>query len=479
MPRKKDEAYNLVVIGGGSAGLVSAYIAAAVKAKVALIEEHRLGGDCLNTGCVPSKALIKSSRIAHQIRDHRLYGIRSASCEVDFAEVMERVQEKIRAIEPHDSVERYTALGVECIQGRAEVLDRNHVRVNGRVLRTKAIVLALGASPIIPKIPGIETIKALTSENLWDLRKLPKRLAILGAGPIGCEMAQAFQRLGSEVTLIDSAGRMLLKEDEDVASLIRATFEKEGIRVLLGRQVTAIRGGTGEKQLILGDKGETLPFDELLLATGRRANTKGMDWAKLGVTLNPDGTIKVDPYMRADGRSIYACGDVAGPYQFTHTASHQAWYCAVNALFSPWKKFKVDYRVIPWVTFTDPEIAQVGHNEASAKAAGIPYETTIYGIDDLDRAIVESEQEGRVKVLTVPGKDKILGASIVGAHAGELIAEFTTAMKFGLGLNKVLSTIHPYPTFSEANKYAAGNWKKAHAPEKILAYLRKYHAFNR
>lgn len=477
--RPRDDAYNLVVIGGGSAGLVSAYIAAAVKARVALVEQHRLGGDCLNTGCVPSKALIRSSRIVQQIREHQKYGIQSADYTVDFAQVMERVQEKIKAIEPHDSAERYRSLGVECIEGHAELVDKSHVRVSDRVLKTKAIVLALGASPVIPKIPGMDGIRPLTSENIWNLRELPKRLAILGAGPIGCEMAQAFQRLGSQVTLIDSAPRILLKEDADIAALMQKVFVREGMRILLDTQVQAVRVEAGEKRLVLAGKGEELAFDELLVAVGRRANTQGVDWAKHGIEINSDGTIKVDPYLRANGKNIYACGDVAGPYQFTHTASHQAWYCAVNALFSPWKKFKVDYRVIPRVTFTDPEIAQVGHNELSAKAAGIPYETTVYGLDDLDRAIVESENEGQVKVLTVPGKDKIIGAGIVGHNAGEMLAEFTTAMKFGLGLNKILGTIHPYPTFGEANKYAAGNWKKAHAPEAILAYLQKFHAFRR
>lgn len=475
--------YNIVVIGAGSAGLVTAYIAAAVKAKVALIERHKMGGDCLNTGCVPSKALIKTAKVVHQMRACRKYGIKSASFELDFAEVMDRVHRVVKEIEPHDSVERYSSLGVECISGEAEILDRHTVRVNGKELKTKNIVLALGASPFIPPIKGLEAIRYLTSENLWGLRTLPKRLVVLGGGPIGCEMTQAFQRLGAQVTQVEMSPRILPREDDDVAALVTETLKKEGVRVLTGAKATAVVTENGVKTLVcetVGGGRELVPFDEILVAVGRQANTaQSWDWAKLGVTLNPNGTVKVDEKMRANGDNIYACGDVAGPFQFTHVASHQAWYCAVNALFKPFKTFKVDYRVIPWVTFTDPEVAQVGHNEMSAKAAGIPYEVTRYGIDDLDRAIAESENHGQVKVLTKPGKDEILGVNIVGHGAGEMIAEYVAAMKHRFGMNAILGTIHSYPTFVEANKYAAGNWKKAHAPEKVLAYLQKFHGFRR
>ncbi len=482
MMGKPDETYNLVVIGGGAAGLVSAYIAATVKSKVALIEKHRMGGDCLYTGCVPSKALIKTARMVHQIRQHKTYGIKSASFELDFAEVMERIQSVIKKIEPHDSVERYTGLGVECIQGVADVVDEHTVKVNGRILRTKSIILALGASPFVPPIKGLAQIPILTSENLWDLRQMPEKLLVLGAGPIGCEMAQAFQRIGSQVSVIEAGPRILPREDDDVAAIITQCFQNEGIKLLLNSKAQEVITEQGRSTMICqtaDGRSEKVAFDAIFVAVGRKANTQQFDWKKLGIQLNDNGTIKVDPYLRANGKGIYACGDVAGPYQFTHVASHQAWYCAVNALFSPLKKFKVDYSVIPWVTFTDPEIAQVGHNEQSAKKAGLDYETTTYHLDDLDRAIAESEEVGRIKVLTTPGKDKILGANIVGVHAGELLMEFTSAMKHGLGLNAILSTIHPYPTFGEANKYTAGNWKKAHAPETILSYLEKYHGWRR
>jgi len=480
----KSDRYNLIAIGAGAAGLVTSYIAAAVKAKVALIERQKMGGDCLYTGCVPSKALIKTARIVSDIKNHRRYGIKSASCEIDFAEVMARVHDVIKEIEPHDSVERYTKLGVECINGEAEVIDPHTVRVGGRTLTTRNIVLAIGAEPIVPGIPGMDKIKPLTSENLWELKTLPKRLIVLGGGPIGCEMTQAFARLGSKVTQVEMSPRLLAKEDDDVAALIAARFKSEGVRVLTGAKASSVSTEGGVKKLICDTATgkESIEFDEILVAVGRRARTTGWDFKKLGIELNANGTIKVDDYMCANpnsGGNIYACGDAAGPYQFTHAASHQAWYCAVNALFKPLKRFKVDYRVLPWVTFTDPEVAQVGHNEQTAKALGIPYEVTKYGIDDLDRAIADSEAHGQVKVLTVPGKDRIIGVNIVSHNAGELIAEYVAAMKHGFGMNKILGTIHSYPTWVEANKYAAGNWKKAHAPEAALKYLAKFHAWRR
>lgn len=474
------DTYNLVVIGAGSAGLVSAYIGAAVKAKVALIEKHKMGGDCLNYGCVPSKALIKSAKFVHNVRQHQKYGVRSASVEFDFAEIMDRVHKVIGKIEPHDSPERYRGLGVECLQGTGEIIDKHTVRVGDRILKTKNIILAMGARPFIPPILGLDKIEYRTSENLWDMRELPKRLVVLGGGPIGCEMAQAFSRLGSQVVQVEMSSRILPRDDLDVSNLISERFRKEGINIVTNATAKEVRIEAGVKSLLcqMGDGSQiAIEFDEILIAVGRRANSHGFDWHNLGVKTNANGTLAVDSYLRVNGDNMFGCGDLVGPYQFTHTAAHQAWYCAVNALFRPLKSFKVDYSVIPWVTFTDPEIAQVGHNEQSAKAAGIPYEVTHYEIDDLDRAIAESEDIGFVKVLTEPGKDRILGATIVAAPAGEMITEYIQAMKQQFGLNKILGTIHPYPTFSEANKFAAGNWKKAHAPEKILDFLQKFHGW--
>lgn len=474
--------YNVVVIGGGSAGLVSSLICAAVKSKVALVERNRMGGDCLNYGCVPSKALIRSSRFIADARRAEKFGVKNMKFDIDFAAVMDRVHRVIKEIEPHDSIERYTGLGVECLTGNAEVLSPHEVRVGDKVLKTKNIILALGASPFIPPIPGLDRKKVLTSENLWEIRELPRRLAVLGGGPIGCEIAQAFSRLGSKVTLIEQFDRILPRDDEDVSQLIAAKFSAEGTAVLSGCTAEKVEHRSGESEIwyrTKSGKQDSIQCDAILVAVGRRANTDQLDTEKLGIQLAPNRTIVTDRYLRANGSNIFACGDVAGPYQFTHTAAHQAWYCAVNALFRPFVKFAADYRVIPWVTFTDPEVAQVGINEAMAKQKNIPYELTKYGIDDLDRAITEDENHGFVKVLTKPGTDQILGATIASHNAGEMITEFIQAMKQGFGLNKILGTIHPYPTFSEANKFAAGNWKKAHAPEQALKFLKMFHSWRR
>jgi pyruvate/2-oxoglutarate dehydrogenase complex dihydrolipoamide dehydrogenase (E3) component/uncharacterized membrane protein YdjX (TVP38/TMEM64 family) len=469
---------NLVVIGAGSAGLVSAYIAAAVRAKVTLVERQRMGGDCLYTGCVPSKALLRSAKLAWQIRNAQKYGIRQASAEFDFADVMERVQRVIRAVEPHDSAERYEGLGVECIHGEAKITSPWTVEVDGKVLTTRSIVIAAGARPIVPPIPGLEAASVLTSENLWSLRELPPRLVVLGGGPVGCELAQAFSRFGSKVTQVEMLPRLLAREDPDVSEMVRACFVDEGIEVLTGHRAARCEG---PQVLVCEHAGRErrVEFDALLCAVGRIANTSGFGLEALGIPVTAARTVETNEYLQTLYPNIYACGDVAGPYQFTHTASHQAWFASVNALFGGLRRFRVDYSVIPWATFTDPEVARVGLNETDAKAQNIPYETTVYGMDELDRAIADDAAYGWVKVLTVPGKDRILGATIVAEHAGELIVEFISAMKHGVGLNKILGTIHIYPTLAEANKYAAGAWKKAHAPGRVLRGLERYHAWRR
>jgi pyruvate/2-oxoglutarate dehydrogenase complex dihydrolipoamide dehydrogenase (E3) component/uncharacterized membrane protein YdjX (TVP38/TMEM64 family) len=482
-PAKFDR--NLVVIGAGSAGLVSAYIAAAVKAKVTLIEKHRMGGDCLNTGCVPSKALIKSARVLSQIRRATDYGFKNASVEFDFADVMERVQRVIKTIEPHDSVERYAGLGVECIQGEARITSPWHVEIatkgETKTLSTRAIVIAAGARPFVPPIPGIENIRALTSDTVWELRALPQRLVVLGGGPIGCELAQAFARFGSKVSQVEMLPCLLIREDPEVSAMVAGRFREEGVQVLTGHKAKQVVV-EGERKFLLcegGGKELRVEFDALLCAVGRVPNTAGYGLEELGIPVTKARTVETNEYLQTLYPNIYACGDVAGPYQFTHTAAHQAWYAAVNALFGGLKKFRADYSVIPWATFTDPEVARVGLNETEAKERGIAYELTTYGIDDLDRAIADEEAHGTVKVLTVPGKDRILGATIVGEHAGELIVEFIAAMKHGIGLDKILGTIHIYPTLAEANKYAAGVWKKAHAPQGVLRHVERFHAWMR
>jgi len=475
---------NLVVIGGGSAGLVTSYIAAAVKAKVTLIEKHKLGGDCLNTGCVPSKALIRSAKFLSHVGRSQEFGIRSARAEVDFADVMERVQSVIKAIEPHDSAERYTGLGVDVVQGAAKIVSPWEVDItledgSTQRLTTRSIVIATGARPFVPPIPGIEQVGYLTSDNVWELRDLPQRLIVLGGGPIGCELTQAFARLGASVTQVEMEARIMGREDPEVSDLVTERFRAEGVAVLTGHKAKEFLIENGEKILIAEHEGEDvrIPFDAVLVAVGRAANLKGFGLEELGI---PTGrTVDTNAFLQTNYPNIYAAGDVAGPFQFTHTAAHQAWYAAVNALFDPLKKFKADYSVIPWATFVEPEVARVGLNEQDAKAQGIAFEVTTYSIDDLDRAIADGEAHGFIKVLTVPGKDRILGVTIVGEHAGDLIAEYVLAMKQGIGLNKILGTIHIYPTLAEANKYVAGNWKKAHAPQQLLAWVERFHAWRR
>jgi pyruvate/2-oxoglutarate dehydrogenase complex dihydrolipoamide dehydrogenase (E3) component/uncharacterized membrane protein YdjX (TVP38/TMEM64 family) len=476
--------YNLLVIGGGSAGLVSAYIAAAVKAKVALIEKDKMGGDCLNTGCVPSKALIRSAKAADTLRHANRYGLESVPVKGSFKALMERVQSVIKQVEPHDSPERYEQLGVECIAGEASFISpwELQVRLNDggtRRLTARSIVVATGGKPALPPIPGLEDMQPLTSENLWQLEEQPKRLLVMGGGPIGCELAHAFARLGTEVIQVERGDRLLPREDVEVSELILKQFEADGVNVLLNHAATEFRIEEGEKVACCEHNGEMvrIPFDQVLVAVGRAANTQNLGLDRIGVELLPNGTVPVEADMSLRYPNVFACGDVAGPYQFTHAAAHQAWYAAVNGLFGQFKRFRVDYRVMPWVTFTSPEVARVGLSEAEAKEKGVDYEVTRYDLDDLDRAIAESDQAGFIKVLTPPGKDKILGAVVVGAHGGEILAEFTLAMKHGLGLNKLLGTIHPYPTWNEAAKFTAGQWKQAHAPGGVLRLLAKFHAW--
>ncbi|MCF6249129.1 MAG: FAD-dependent oxidoreductase [Desulfobacula sp.] len=481
--------YNIAVIGAGAAGLVSSYIASTVKAKVVLIEAYKMGGDCLNTGCVPSKSLIASAKLISHVKRVKDFGFDSGSIEFNFEKVMDRVHSIIKQIEPHDSVQRYTGMGVDCIKGRAKILSPFEVEVNNKKITAKNIIVATGARPIIPNLAGLDKINYYTSDTIWDIRKLPRRLVVLGAGPIGCELSQAFSRLGSQVIIVQRGSQIMKKEDPDAAKAVKDRFQAEGIDVLTGHAAESVETSLGanietrgeEKFLVCDHGGEKvhIPFDEMLIALGRTPNIKGFGLEELGVELTDERRLNTNDFLQTNFPNIYCCGDVHGRYQFTHTASHESWYATVNALFGKFKKFRVDYSVIPWATYTDPEVARVGLNEIDAKIAGIEYEMVKYGIDDLDRAIADSEDHGFVKVLTVPGKDKILGVTIVGNHAADVIAEFVLAMKYGLGLNKILGTIHIYPTMAEANKYAAGLWKKNHAPERLLAWVEKYHTWMR
>ena len=482
--RPKSFDRNLVVIGAGSAGLVSALIAATVKAKVTLVEAKKMGGDCLNTGCVPSKALIKSAKVAEQMRHADRYGITPTEPDIPFGQTIERVMQAIRAIEPHDSVERYTGLGVDVVEGYGKVVDPWTVEIARKDgvtqrLTTRSIVIAAGAEPFVPPIPGLEQSNYLTSDTMWDafakMERAPARIAVLGGGPIGCELSQALARLGSRVTQVEMAERVLGREDDEVSALAQASLEASGVEVLTGHRAARVEPGR-----LIADRDDSevaIEFDVLIVAVGRAARLTGYGLEDIGIDTTK--TVVTDDFLATRFPNIYAAGDVAGPYQFTHTASHQAWFASVNALFGQFKRFKADYRVIPAVTFLDPEIARVGLNEREAREQGVEYEVTRYELDGLDRAIAESERQGFVKVLTPPGKDTILGATIVGAHAGELLAEYVLAMKHKLGLNKILGTIHSYPTMAEANKFAAGEWKKKHKPEALLALVEKYHAWRR
>ncbi len=476
---------NIIVIGAGAGGLVSAYIATTVKAKVTIIEKNKMGGDCLNTGCVPSKALIRSAKWFALLKRSQEFGFKNAQADLDFSEVMNRVRSIIKTIEPHDSIERYNQLGVEVIIGEAKILSPWEVEVKTedtvKTITSRSIIIATGARPFLPTIPGINEINALTSDTIWQLQELPKRLLVLGGGPIGCELAQCFARLGSEVTLVEQTSQLLSREDPEVSQAVTNRFLKEGIDLRLEHRAKEFILQNDEKLLLTEYKGSPVKigFDQVLIALGREASIKGFGAKDLGIILSSKKTIAINAFQETNYPNIYACGDVSGPYQFTHVAAHQAWYAAVNALFGQFKRFPTDYSVIPWATFTDPEVARVGLNEIDAKVQGIAYEISTYSLDDLDRAIADGEAHGFVKVLTQPGKDKILGVTIVGEDAGNLIAEFVLAMKHGIGLNKILGTIHIYPTLAEANKYVAGIWKQEHAPKILLSFLERLHSWRR
>jgi len=472
---------NLIVIGAGAAGLVAAYVAAATRARVTLIESHQMGGDCLNYGCVPSKALIRSATFLKEAKNSRSLGIAHANVHYNFSDVMARVQRVVKTVEPHDSIARYTGLGVEVVQGDARITSPWSVEVNGQILTTRAIVIATGARPVVPKIPGLEAVHFYTSDTIWSLTERPERLVVLGGGPIGCELAQAFARLDCKVTLVER-NDLLMREDADAVALVKAALRADGVTILTHTQALRCETEAGAQYLIVrGQFGEEsiLPFDALLCAVGRVPRTEGFGLEELGIPTTSRHTIETNGWLQTIYPNIYACGDVAGPYQFTHTAAHQAWHASVNALFGDIKRFKVDYSVIPWTTFTDPEIARVGLSENEARARNISVEVTRFNLNDLDRAIADEAAHGFVKVLTAPGTDRILGALIVGEHASDLLAEFVLAMQHGLGLNKILNTIHTYPTWSEANKYTAGEWKRAHTSSLMLKWVEKYHAWRR
>ena len=479
-PKRFDN--NLVVIGAGSGGLVAALIAATVKAKVTLIERDRMGGDCLNTGCVPSKSLLRSAKMLSYADRAKEFGFQAASVDFDFKDVMARVQSIIKKIEPHDSVERYTGLGVDCVLGNARITSPYAVEVNGKEITTRNIVVATGGVPFVPNIPGLSDINYFTSETVWELQHVPPRLVVLGGGPIGSELAQAFTRFGSQVTMVEQSPRLLIREDTDIVEILQKQFINEGVNLLTNHTAVRVENEDDEHVLVctnLAGEDVRVVFDEILVAVGRKPNTRDLGLEDVGVVLGERGDIEVDEYLRSTVPTIYACGDAIGPYQFTHTASHEAWYAAVNPLFSPFKKFKADYSIIPWTTFTDPEVGRVGLNEQDAASQGIEVEVTCFEFEELDRALADEEGRGFIKVLTPPGKDRILGVTIVGYHAGDLLAEFIAAMKWGKGLKAIMGSIHVYPTLTESTKFTASTWRKKHVPENLLGYVEHFHRIRR
>ncbi|OLC65877.1 MAG: pyridine nucleotide-disulfide oxidoreductase [Betaproteobacteria bacterium 13_1_40CM_4_64_4] len=482
-PRRFDR--NLIVIGGGAAGLVAAYVGAIAKAKVTLVEGRRMGGDCLNFGCVPSKALIRAANLLHQARRASAVGLRDTQVEFDFGEVMARIRRVIATIAPHDSVERYTALGAEVLLGHARIVSPWSVEISNagatRTLATRAIVIAAGSSPVVPPIPGLSAARCLTSDTIWDISSLPERLVVLGGGPIGCELAQALARFGATVTVVEMAERILLREDPDVAAAVTAALERDGVRLLTAHKATRVEHGEHASSIIVEGSGQEkrIECDAILCAVGRVPHVTGFGLEELGIPLRDNRTIETDAYLQTLYPNIYACGDVAGPFQFTHTAAQQAGYAATNALLDGLWHIRMDDSVIPWATFTDPEVAHVGVNETEATQKKTPFEITRYALGELDRAIVDDTTSGFIKILTPPDQDRILGVTIVGEHAADLLVEFVLAMKHGIGLKGIFAAVHTYPTLAEANKYAAGNWRKRHAPACALTLAERYLAWRR
>ena len=457
---------NLIVVGAGSAGLIAALVGATARAEVTLIEADRMGGDCLNTGCIPSKTLIASARVAHSIRNSQEFGIEVPETKIHFEQVMDRIRDAIAEIEPHDSVERYTKMGVRCIEGRARLVDPHCVSVNGEEISSRSIVLATGARPQIPPIPGLREANPLTTESLWDITELPRRLVVIGGGPVGCELAQAFARLGSQVTVVEQMDRLLPQEDPDASELVNDAMQADGVEVRTS--FSAVSCTDAQLSIRSSDRTETVDFDQVLVAVGRAPRSDSIGLDSLGVSTRDDGRVEVNQYLQTLVSSIYASGDLVGPHQFTHLAAQQGWYASMNALLRPFWRFKFDSQVSPWAVFTDPEVARVGKSEQELTEQGIDYETTRFDLSASDRAIAEGRTDGFVKLFTPPKSDRLLGACIVGANAGELIGSCVNAMTHGYGMDKVFSTLHVYPTWSEAVRHAAGARRKKQVSPKLL-----------
>lgn len=464
--------YNLVVIGGGSAGLVAAVGAAGLGAKVALLERNLLGGDCLNVGCVPSKTLLRSAKVLGEIASAHHFGVGVESMRVDFRRVMERVHHVRAEISEHDSVHRLSKLGIDVFLGEAHFVGPHAITIDDQTLTFSKAVIATGSRPAVPPIPGLRETGYLTNETVWDLVDLPPRLAIIGAGPIGAELAQAFRRFGSEVAVFDVIPRLLGREDEDAAEVLRRTFEREGIALSLGSEILQVARREHAKELVYKQNGEThtLLVDEILVAAGRLPNLEGLHLEAANVAYHKRG-VEVDDTLRTTNPNIYAAGDVASRFQFTHVADATARMVLQNALF-PGPKKRLSDLIIPWVTYTDPEVAHVGMYEWEAEKAGIPVQTFVHAFADTDRGRADGEQEGFVKVHVKKGTDKMIGATIVGRHAGELISEITVAMSGRLGLRHLAAVIHPYPTEAEAIRKVADAYNRTRLTPTIAKFLK-------
>lgn len=453
---KAASVYNMVVIGGGSAGLVAAIVTTGLGGKVALIEKHLMGGDCLNVGCVPSKAILRSAKTMGELQAAHQYGIETQSAQVHFEQVMTRIRRVQAELSPVDSVGRYTKEGVDVFLGTGVFTGPNTIEVGGQRLRFKKAVIATGSRPYHPPIPGLAAAGFLTNETVWNLQSQPKRLAIIGGGPIGCELAQAFRRLGSEVTLFHNASHLLNREDAEAAAIVQNTFISEGIRLVLSSKVTAVTMADGAKQVHYEapNTSEPVIVDEILVATGRVPNIEKLGLEQAGVQSDLKRGIVVNEYLQSSNPHIYAAGDVAMEYKFTHAASAAAKMVVQNALFFGRKKI-TDLKV-PWCTYTDPEIAHVGLYAHQAQQQGMAIDTYTVHFDENDRAVADGEEEGFVKVITKKGSDQILGATIVARQAGDMINEITLAMVAGIGLKTIANVIHPYPTQAEAIARVAG-----------------------
>ncbi len=478
---KPDGRYNMVVLGAGTAGLVAAAGAAGMGAKVALVERSLMGGDCLNVGCVPSKAMIRSAHVVHDLRTAHRLGVRhSGEIEVDFAQIMERMR-KIRAgISPHDSAQRFSDhYGIDVFFGSAGFTNRATIEVEGTELSFARAVIATGARAVVPPVPGLEEAGFVTNHNVFNLTELPRRLAVIGGGPIGCELAQTFARLGSLVSIIEMGDQFLPREDPDAAALLRTSLERDGIDVRLSTRLEQVISAAAGKELqIATPKGlDRLAVDEILVAVGRRPNIEGLNLEAAGVDFDHTG-VKINDFLQTSNRRIYASGDICLPYRFTHTADASSRAVIQNALF-PGPKKRLSRLVIPWCTYTDPEIAHVGIYASDAEASGTEIDTFEFAMKDVDRAITDGEEEGFLKVHVKKGSDRILGATIVARHAGELISEITTAMVAGMGLGGFSSVIHPYPTRMEVIRRAADIYNRNKLTPRVAGILDRWFTWKR